>query len=142
MGAQPLVHLDSMVFIYYLDSTDKRLHEASRALINQVIEGEVSAITSHVSVIETLSPGRYARDLDRLEAYSLFFHNTPNLTVYPVDWDVSLEAARLRRQFAALRTPDAIQLATALVHGAARFITHDIRLTKLTDLPLKISLLH
>ena len=124
MGQTTLVHLDSMVFIYYLDSSDKKLHEASRRIIHQVVEGVISAITSQISVIETLSPAKYTNDPDRMEAYTLFFRNTPNLVVYPVEWSVSFEAARLRRQFRSLRTPDAIQLSTALVGGAKRFRLH------------------
>lgn len=141
MGQTTLVHLDSMVFIYYLDSTDKKLHEASRRIIHQVVEGEISAITSQISVIETLSPAKYTNDPDRMEAYTLFFRNTPNLTVYPVDWNVSLEAANLRRRFRWLRTPDAIQLSTAIVGGVKRFITSDIRLKKIANLPFELALL-
>jgi predicted nucleic acid-binding protein len=45
-------------------------------------------------------------------------------------------AAPLRAQQAALRTPDAIHLASAVVIGAAAFVTNDLRLRSAAPLPL------
>lgn len=67
-----------------------------------------------------------------------FFQETYGLTVYPIDWIISTEAARLRRETTSLRTPDAIQLATALVHNATHFVTNDDRLKGVKRLPFKI----
>mgnify|MGYP001616021685 CR=1 FL=1 len=136
--SKQLVALDSMVFIYYLDATDKKLNSAAEFLIEPLLQNKGQAITSIISVVETLSTPRYLGDQERLESYSLFFLSLPNLTVENVSWDIAQEAARLRRENKSLRTPDSIQLATALINKADVFITNDTRLTKLPHPPLKI----
>ena len=45
------------------------------------------------------------------------------------------EAADLRARFN-LRTPDAIQVATAIIAGAQAFITNDARLKSVTEIPV------
>lgn len=127
-----------MVFIYYLDPQDNKLHENSRLLIDRMLSGQIEVITSHVSVIETLSPVQYINDQPRVTEYSLFFQNTPHLTVHSIGWEVAFKTAELRRQNKILRTPDAIQLATAIMYQADVLITNDDQLIRL-KLPLKVT---
>jgi predicted nucleic acid-binding protein len=54
-------------------------------------------------------------------------------TVVPIDRDIARRAAQLRGSHRALRLPDAISLATALLVGAD-FVTLDRRLRKTADL--------
>lgn len=138
MGSQSLIYFDSMVFIYYLDPQDSTLHEASKLLLERMFTGQIDVITSNISVIETLSPAQFVNDRHRVVEYTLFFQNTTHLTVLPIEWKVSLKAAELRRQNKTLRTPDAIHLATAIIHESDTFITNDDRLSRL-KLPLKIT---
>ena len=133
-----LLAIDSMVFIYYLDPKDEHLHLTSQQVIELLLKKKSQGITSVVSVLETLSPSHYLTDQDRLENYSLFFHSIPNLKLIEVSWDIALEAARLRRENRSLRTPDSIQIATALIHNASVFITNDNRLKNLSFPNLKI----
>jgi predicted nucleic acid-binding protein len=51
----------------------------------------------------------------------------------PVSVTIAEEAARLRATYT-LRTPDAVQLATALDAGASAFLTNDARLAAIPDL--------
>jgi len=133
-----LLAIDSMVFIYYLDPKEEHLHTTSQQVVELLLKKKSQGVTSIVSVLETLSPSHYLTDQDRLENYSLFFHSIPSLKIIEVDWNIALEAARLRRENKSLRTPDSIQLATALVHNADIFITNDGRLKGLSFPSLKI----
>ena len=133
-----LTHLDSMVFIYFLDNTNTKFHQASFAVIKDILRGEIQAITSNISVIETLSLPQLSSNEEKIDEYTLFFNKTTNLTVFPIGWDISLEAARLRRINKNLRTPDAIQLATAIIHKADIFITNDKKILSLTSFPVKL----
>lgn len=127
-----LIALDAMIFIYYLDASDKTLNTRSRLILEPLFGNKTRGITSIVSVLETLSSPRYIHDRERVESYSLFFKSIPMLQVIDVTWDIALEAARLRREKQGLRTPDAVQLATAIVHKAEIFITNDIKLKNLS----------
>ena len=56
--------------------------------------------------------------------YRNYFTNSDQLTIYPLDVTVADAAIRLRARHA-LKTPDAIQLATAQVCGCDCFLSND-----------------
>ena len=62
--------------------------------------------------------------LDLAQEYRNVLLQSPNLTPVPLDAGIAEQAAELRAQYK-LRTPDAIQLATALRSGAPWFLTSD-----------------
>lgn len=69
-----------------------------------------------------------------LDQVKLMFQ-MPNLYVYPMDEAVAEEAARLRASYNC-KMPDAIIVATAIVHNAEVFLTNDHRLTAITEIPV------
>ena len=58
------------------------------------------------------------------EKYESIFERTPELTLVSVDTGIGRLAAKLRAVYA-LRTPGALHLATAMIHGADFFLTND-----------------
>jgi len=60
------------------------------------------------------------------------FIDTIGATIVPVDRVIARRAARLRGAHSALRLPDAISLATAVV-AAAEYVTLDRRLREVAD---------
>lgn len=134
----PSVCLDSMLFMYFLDKSDSAFHQLSLKTFKSLFSQRTKLITSVVSVIETLSFPKLFGDQDNIDSYLLFFKTCPNLTVYPLDINTALIAADLRRKHPPLKTPDSIQLATALSHNADLFITNNDRLKHLNLSPLKI----
>jgi len=64
---------------------------------------------------------------DLARQYRDILLNSTGLTTFPIREDVAEEAARLRA-IHSLRTPDAIQLATAIRNGASSFLTNDLNL--------------
>jgi predicted nucleic acid-binding protein len=65
------------------------------------------------------------------------FRNFPHLSVVPVTDDIAERAAFLRAS-QNLKTPDALQLATALLSGANFFLTNDQSLSSIQDVPILI----
>jgi predicted nucleic acid-binding protein len=63
--------------------------------------------------------------------------NASHVTTVPVSAVIAEEAARLRANYS-LRTPDAIQLATAVRSGASSFLTNDSKLPSHTSLNVLI----
>jgi len=59
------------------------------------------------------------------------------VTTVPVSEVIADEAAQLRSR-CGLRTPDAIQLATAISAGASSFLTNDTRLPNLPSLKMLV----
>jgi predicted nucleic acid-binding protein len=57
------------------------------------------------------------------------------VTTHPVSFASAQKAAELRAAHQ-LKTPDAIQLAVAINHGASRFLTNDRRIPDIPDLSI------
>jgi predicted nucleic acid-binding protein len=118
-----LVYVDTAPLIYFMErnpSWEKPL-DAFFSLMN---EGGVRVITSAMTLAEVLvKPYRY-KQWTLAEKYELIFEGTPELTLLPVDTGISRLAAKLRAAYTLL-TPDAIHMATAMVHGAEFFLTND-----------------
>lgn len=134
---EPIVFLDSMIFIYWFDQ-DERFFSQIKPWFTKIESGLIRSITSIISVTEVLSIQKLQELSSKFNVFKQFFLNTEGLTVFDINWEIGIEAARLRRTYSALKTPDSLQLATALVHQASIFITNDKQLTKLNIPNLKI----
>jgi predicted nucleic acid-binding protein len=77
----------------------------------------------------TVRPWQVGRPAVAREYEALLVH-FPNLTVADVTRDVARRAAQLRARYR-VRPADALQAATALVHGATALVTNDRRLVRL-----------
>ena len=72
-------------------------------------------------------------DLDRVCRYDAFF-SSREMTLLMIDTPVAERATQLRAEFN-LKTPDAIRLASALIHGATLLITTDQDFARCRNLP-------
>ena len=134
---EPIIFLDSMIFIYWFDQ-DKRFLSQIKPWFLKIESGKIRPITSIISVTEVLSTHKLQELPEKLDIFKQFFINTVGLAVFDINWEIGIEAARLRRAYPSLKTPDSLQLATALVHKASVFITNDTMLTKLKISNLEI----
>lgn len=60
--------------------------------------------------------------------YLTLFYSYPNLEVVPLTIEIAVRCAGIRARHPAIRTPDAIHLATAAEKSAKIFLTNDARL--------------
>lgn len=134
------IALDSMVFIYHFEQIEAYLGRV-KAILLSAQAGESELITSVVSVVEALSAPKYLNLPETVNEINYFFKEAEFLKVIGFDWDIALETARLRRENEYLRTPDAIQLATAIVSGAECFVTNDEKLKNMKLLSEKIKII-
>lgn len=100
--------------------------------------GTLKAITSVVTLSEALVvPLRTGSD--RLaEHYRQVISPVRGIEVYSVTQQIAEEAAQLRATYRRIRTPDALQMATALVAGAQYFLTNDKALPNLPTLQMLV----
>lgn len=120
-----------MTFIYHFDRIEPYFAHTTKLFTNAQ-RGEFDIITSIISVIETLSPAVYCHSPGLIKEINIYFKEAHYLHVVDITWDIAQEAAKLRREYTHLRTPDAVQLATAIVSQADTFITNDVKLKKLS----------
>lgn len=125
------VLLDSMLFIYLFEG-DPRFTDTVTPLFDRIESGSLTAITSIITPLEVLSAPALETKQDKIDIITQFFRQLSHLTVYPLTWNIMEEAARLRRNYHSLKTPDSIQLATCITNQVKYFITNDKRLSRLS----------
>lgn len=99
--------------------------------------GQVRLVSSELLVIETLVGPLKSGDARLVAAYEGVFA-APELRIVPITRPVLREAARLRAALPALRTPDAIHAATALLQNCALFVTNDVKLSQISGLSIAV----
>ena len=124
-----VIALDTAPIIYFIEGQSPYA-TIVRPFFEALDAGEFRAITSTLTVIEVLVHPLRANDVELAAKYREILLHARNLSTYPLTADIAEEAARIRAS-RNLSTPDAIQLATAIRHGATILVTNDKKLSKL-----------
>lgn len=128
----PLVGLDTAPLIFYIEEHPVYLPIVD-PLFRAAADGRLMLVTSMITLIEVLThPMRHGHDA-LAEQYRNILLAARGLRIEPVSAVVAEQAASLRATHG-LRTPDAVQVATALCAGAGVFVTNDARLSELPEL--------
>jgi len=122
--------LDTAVFIYYIEEHPDFLPLVA-PLFEQADRGESELVTSAVTLLEVLVVPYRAGDLALAERYEALLTRSRGLHLVDLDQPQLRAAAQLRAAYR-IRTPDALQLAAALSHRCATFVTND---RNLPDMP-------
>ncbi|HEY1835976.1 MAG TPA: PIN domain-containing protein [Candidatus Saccharimonadales bacterium] len=122
-----LVAVDANVLIYFVERHPE-FGEPAQALLQAVARGEQSAVGSELLYLEVLAHSGLSSEADVKKTRE--FIERSGIKLQAIDKFVLLDAARLRRQFTSLKSPDAIHLATALKAGATHFVSNDRKLLK------------
>lgn len=126
------VYLDSSIFIYFVERHPLYFNPCDEIFRNME-EGRIEAKTSTLTLLEILvQPYRQKKEELVFEFYSLFT-TYPNLKWIELSAGISDLAARLRAEHN-LKTPDAIQAASAISSGAAGFICNDEVFRRVRDI--------
>lgn len=136
MGSK--IALDTNIFIYALEGKGE-LGNSARALFARIKRKNLQVFTS-VLTIQEVFVGVYKEGLeDKIPNYLEFILGGGLITVVDVNREIAILAAKIRAEhknmhnIKNIRTPDAIQLATAIYAGAREFITADRQLPKKID---------
>ncbi len=100
-----------------------------RPFFAAVDRGEIKIVTSVLTLTEVLVLPLRLKDQRLVDRYTRILLQAENIFSVDVSNDIATEAARLR-SLHRLRTPDAIQLATAVDQGADAFLTNDVALSR------------
>jgi predicted nucleic acid-binding protein len=97
----------------------------------------VKAFTSIISLIEILTGPLKLKEKILAKEYNLLLSSFPNLKIIDLNQEIAEKTAELRAEFN-LRTPDAIQVATALVSNSESLITDDRTFKKVKGIDIFI----
>lgn len=129
-----IIGIDTMVFIYHLEDHPD-FSTITERLFDAVEKGKFHAITSLITLLEILGKPKKEGLTKVVSDYRDLLLTFQNLKFIPVDLRVTDLASTLRAKYS-IRTPDAIQIATAIVEGAAAFITNDDQLKKVNEIEI------
>lgn len=113
--------------IIYLVEKHPRYFPLMADILSLISNGNISAISTMVTLTEVLTYPIKQGNLQLANEYEKILLNSIGFRIIAVDVPVARRAAELRAQYN-LKTPDALQIATALVAGCDAFLTNDVRL--------------
>jgi predicted nucleic acid-binding protein len=123
-GPHRRILIDTSVWIYHFEE-NPTFGEAASRIIEELEAGKFRGIASELTLLEiVVKPLQLGRQ-DAADDYETLLSYFPNLDLEPISRAILLDAAGLRARYR-LRTPDAIQLATAFSAGATLAVTNDV----------------
>lgn len=126
------IYLDTSAFIYFVEQ-HPRYYKICETIFDNIETGYAEASTSTLTLLEILvQPYKLNRDDLVVKFYSLLT-TYPNLTWIELGLNISDLAARLRAEYN-LKTPDAIQVASAISCGTSGFICNDRAFKKIKNI--------
>lgn len=125
------VFLDTAPLIYWFEENSSYISRMSR-FFDDVAKKRIPLITSMITYIEVLTYPEKAGAHDLAEKYRNYFFNSEQLSIQALDISIADAAVRLRSQHG-LKTPDAIQLATARICGCNYILSNDRKWRGITD---------
>ncbi len=131
-----IVGLDTAPLIYFIEKNPTYV-DTMRLFFRALNQGEFTVITSVVTIAEALVYPLRQGNTTLAQQYRDILFNSQGLTTIEVVPVIAETAAQLRADYN-LRTPDAIQMATAISEGASFFLTNDARLPSLPGLSVLV----
>jgi predicted nucleic acid-binding protein len=125
------IALDTSVFIYQLEANARYL-ALTDVVFSWLERSGHTAVTSTITMTELLVPSYRTGDEHRVDEFYALLSTYPNLDWIPPDLNLADSAARLRALHR-LRTPDALQAATAIHAIATALITNDPAFVRVKD---------
>ena len=129
-----VVGLDTMPFIYSLEAR-KPYIPFLKSIFYYIEKGLAKGVTSVITLIEILVKPIKDQNLKAVRNYKFVLNNFPNLKMVNIDTNVAEKGAELRALYG-IRTPDALQVASAIENQATIFLSNDYNLKKIKEIEI------
>ncbi len=132
-----LVALDTVVWIYEFEF-HPIFGQVTRTLFRDGFGRSICHAACSLLVLGEVLVEPFAKArIDMADRYRLIISPGPDLTVWPIGYDVIETAASLRARYR-IKMLDAIHVASAVVHRADVFVTNDGGLRRITEVPVLV----
>jgi predicted nucleic acid-binding protein len=128
--------LDTSAIIYFIEAHPK-YDALVTAIFSDIATGRFVGVTSAITLTEVLIQPLLHGDTQLQQRYRDLLLWSDNFEVVSVDAAVAERAANIRARYR-LRTPDALQIATALNSNCQVFITNDMTFRRVNELRVLI----
>jgi len=123
---------DTAPIIYFVEA-HPRYDALVSAIFQRVANGTLRGLTSVITLSEVLVHPLSQGHTELRDAYRRLLLNSRDFSTLSIDAAIAERAAELRTRYR-LRTPDALQIATALAAECTALLTNDRQLQRVTDL--------
>jgi len=128
--------IDTAPIIYFIERHAK-YRNILRPVFAEIASGNIEAITSTITLLEVLVHPLRTGDETLAEQYRDILLSSEGLTTFEIFHEVSEMASKLRAKYS-IRTPDAIQIAVAILYHATNFLTNDPILRKVSEIKVLV----
>ena len=130
------VCLDTVVLIYYVEQNASYVSLVD-PLFTHLVSANLPAISSYLTLLEVMVQPLKNGDRRIASQYRDILLNNDNIRLFPLEQTIAEKAADIRARFN-FKTPDCIQLATAVLEHADVFVTNDSRLKRFSDVEVLV----
>lgn len=130
------IAFDTSFLIPLLEDFKEEGNPVSR-LVRLTEKKSITLVTSTVTLLEILVHPYRRQDAGAIADYYGYLNRLPLVRLLPVTSQVADRAAALRARYG-FKTPDAIQLATALTEEATLFLTRDREFRKQKEIAIGV----
>lgn len=125
------LYLDTNIFIYALEKVEPFL-PVCKSIFALIQSAKSNAVTSQLTLAECLVQPYKLQLTTQQQAFKQAISNNPALEYVGLEENTFLTAAQLRAKHA-IKMPDALHLAAAILHDCDYFITNDNGIPSLPD---------
>lgn len=119
------VYVDTNILIYLFEGFPKYRH-LMQEIADCIDNGEITLFTGEITIAELMVMPFRENDSDLIYFYTEALKNRDFITLIPTTQKIYLKTAFLRATFPKMKTPDAIQIASAVEGDADIFLTNDV----------------
>jgi predicted nucleic acid-binding protein len=127
---------DTAPLIYFVERHSTYV-DIMRTVIQQVDTGQIAGFSSVITLTEVLTLPKRLANKQLEEEYRILLTQSRNFSIVIIDPIVAEQAAEMRAKYN-LRTPDALQLASAVSAGCQAFLTNDANLKRVRELRIVV----
>lgn len=130
------IGLDTSPFIYFVEQNPLYV-DLMREVFKRITNGDFQASSSVITLTEVLIQPLRQNNQTLADDYRDLLFNGINFRLFSLTASIAERAAEIRAKYN-LRTPDALQIATALENGCDTFLCNDNGLKRVTEIQILV----
>ncbi|MEP7285879.1 MAG: type II toxin-antitoxin system VapC family toxin [Chloroflexota bacterium] len=130
------IGIDTAPLIYFVEKHPVYF-DRIKTVIQHITQGSSAGVSAALTLTEVLTQPIKIGRTDLVNEYEDILLNSAGFLLVATDAKIARVAAELRARYN-LKTPDAIQVATALESGCQAFLTNDFGIKRVTELRILV----
>lgn len=126
--------IDTAPLIYFIEKHPTYI-DVVREVLRFVDEKVIQGYSASITLTEVLTLPKRTQNTKLAQTYDRYLRRSGNFTLIAITPDIAELAADMRAKYG-LKTPDALQIASAMAVGCEAFLTNDKSLLRVTDLKI------